>query len=303
MIINMRTLATVMIAGYLLAACIAPTARACQTDSYALISWDAGVVVWKDELPSDAVALVQRLNIALTATFEFWEQDVPTASENPEEDQYCLRIYDPGTQTDQRIPALRWNGEEIRPLIVYAFPDRASMARAIQQANTSIEGMFVHYSIPGTFQDAECWMHEAGRGTRNLLLPATTSDAVLMHELTHWFAFEFQIQNHSSYWGLPDYIMEGMAEYTSAPFRNPDMNRFVRADARSWANSHCLLRNVNDPFYVYPVGETFVQYVIEQICAQEFLDTLGLWATRTLSMTRAYQAGWREWLGLHPECP
>ena len=84
--------------------------------------------------------------------------------------------------------------------------------------------------------------------------------------------------------------------------------------AREWLESNRLVDRVHvDDDAVVPIGdvffpidavigESFVRYVVELLTPLGFLETLPDWGSRPAELVKLYESGWRESLGLSPEC-
>lgn len=147
------------------------------------------------------------------------------------------------------------------------------------------------------FPRADRWIWTVGCGHRNMVCASSAEDKLLIHELAHWFTYEWCSRRGIDASSLPNYIIEGIAEATCASEEDANDAIYSRLQAVSWAEKKCLAGSIQGVMQ-YPVGRSFVSYLVETLGPGGFLGTLRDWSLRPTAMIDRYEGEWRASLGL-----
>ncbi|MFC2079552.1 hypothetical protein ACFLSZ_06200 [Candidatus Bipolaricaulota bacterium] len=268
--------------------------------SYALSQWSCGVIIWRDGLPGNADEFAVRLSEAARTVFEFWGSTIPAVTNWPYDLDEALHIYDPAIGLERAIPPLLWGDREILPVVVFAFPNEDGMRSALGE--TGLFGAtFSAFPMGDVFPNAEPWFWEVGTGYRNVICPSTAEEETLIHELAHWFTYQWCYPRGIVPYHLPSYIIEGIAQLTSAVVRDDTSMIFDRLGAVSWATKNCLTGSIQGVMR-YAVGESLVEYLVDALGHEGFLNSLREWSMRAWFLIDTHEDDWRTSLGLPPEC-
>ena len=268
--------------------------------SYALSRWAGGIIVWEgDQVPAHAQHFADRLERAMTEAFGFWGYEAPVHSATPQQSSWILRIHDPATNSTWEVNPLDWNGREIRPVVVFAFASEDSMRTALGY-DALYGGYWMMYRVWEVFAKCDTWLRHPGGGLRNLIVTSAAEFGLLVHECAHWFTYEWMHANNTNRQGVPNYIMEGIAELASGASKEGNAP-FKRLGVIDWAKMNCL-KPVFQGVMRYAVGESLVHYMVDLLGLQGFLDTMRTWSNLTYNAINAYQPGWRASLGLPEQC-
>ena len=272
--------------------------------TYTLVPWPYGAIAWVERIPENGAEFAGLLTESVEHAFQFWGYESPVPPETWEHPwQVSTRIptdgrlpqivlTDPPSGDDWRLEPLTWEGEQIYPIIVIVFPDRQSFHNAIGR---ELPAYF--FCSHGPVTNVELWIRPLMRKPRSMLCPIDASQATLVKEFAHWFAYERNVWLFRT----PPYIYEGISEVTAAAF--PDDSEGAKIDVAEWASRNCLSMCVSSFALTEAVGESFVGFLIDELGHEGFLDSLRLWAVDAYGMRAKYQGPWRISIGLPDDCP
>lgn len=271
---------------------------------YELSAWEYGAIAWIGDRPTDWAAFVDEANRAVEEVFGFWGFDAPEGGEGweaPFENRpnYSvtggptqIRKKDPSTGRMWLISPLTWQECNLYPVLLVAFPDRASMWGAL--GTTSVGGLFTsgRAAIPG----ADPSLQFLTGVPRCILVPAIDAYGVVAHEVAHWMtalvARECTSLGELAY--PSDGLNEGIAEYTMCAVLGIDG---WRRYAASWAVTHTLEDLLEAPDS-RPIWTSLVAYYVETYGRDELLASLGQWGADGTRLFPELETGWRTWLGV-----
>ncbi len=285
--------------------CIAAPVAAGEAEvTYSLVPWLYGAIVWVEAVPENGAEFAGLLTESVEHAFQFWGHEPPVPPETWEHPwEVPTRIpidgslpqtvvTDPTSGGVWRLEPLTWEGEQIYPLLAIVFPDRQSLYDAIGR---ELPAYF--FCSHGAVTNVELWIRPLMRKPRSMLCPIDASQATLVKEFAHWFAYE----RNDWLFHTPPYIYEGLSEVTAAAF--PDDSEGAEIDVVEWASNNCLSMCVASRSLTEAVGESFVGFLIDELGHEGFLDSLRLWALDAYGMRAKYQGPWRISLGLPDDCP
>lgn len=281
-------------------------------------AWPYGAVVWIAGMPGDAAAVTAEFATAAKEVFSLWGLPVPSpgtcwsgsvqTGSRTNDDCTQIASYEYIPPSDSSVYAAfspRWEGEQIRPVILDFYPDPESMHVALD--DFLLAGFFLlppepaqkkassHVTLttlpplppPGFFSV----YHDRGY---DLIIIAREPhwQRTLRHELAHW-AFSMWCQRHGlDMRSFPKVVLEGFAEYTAHTLSG-DPDRWKRI-AAVWAQ-HGRLADT-PPALAYDVGTSLVAYLVARDGKQGFLAELPQLAVDWNAQAEALTPGWRKWL-------
>ena len=288
--------------------------------------WQYGVIYWVEGVPERVQDYVNVATHMVRQVFGAWDLPIPRPTgewQSPLEvaagreearrelgpDFPPLGIVVPGPADGVfwALPPLRLGDREIPPLTLVVFPDREGFGTAC--GNYLAQGLFS--PDPGRSCDSEIWEPWLQELVGDNPSPAVLVvfgegwgaeiDAfreVLAHELSHW-AFLLWCESHGlDMWGVPDLLLEGLAEYTVIQAYRLRLYMIPPAEAHPlaamWAREHGL---ADVPLWLsYPVGYSLVDFLVRRHRWGRFLvllpDYIGNWEE---NLAR-WEPEWREWL-------
>jgi len=272
--------------------------------SYSFEPWLYGAIVWVEAVPENGAEFAGLLTKSVEHAFRFWGYEPPVPPETWEHPwEVSMRIptdgslpqtvlNDPAGGGNWRLEPLTWEGEPIYPLLAIVFADQQSLHDAIGR---ELPAYF--FCSHGYVTNVEPWIRPLMRKPRSMLCPIDASQAILVKEFAHWFAYE----RDDCLFHTPPYIYEGLSEVTAAAF--PDDSEGAEIDVVEWASNNCLSMCVASRSLTEAVGESFVGFLIDELGHEGVLDSLYLWARDAYNMRAKYQGPWRISLGLPDNCP
>jgi hypothetical protein len=283
---------------------LAVGASAVEDPSYALSPWPFGAIAWVGGLPENVQTLSAALSQTTRSVFEGWGLSVPEPMDGWENPALVEPAWksgktgpvpqvvkkNPPTQELWRLNPLRWEGIEVYPLLYIAFPNRVLLAQAVGSTSTAAVWIPGSAAIAGS----QVWFQALTGVPMSLAAPAWDGELTSCHELAHWMTYLVCLRNGIAMGNLPLFIVEGIAEYsTASEFGITGWKR----SAAAWAQSNRLTVSL-DPFATYLVGLSVVAYLVEEQGVDGFLASLGLWESNPHLMILQIEDRWREWLGV-----
>lgn len=271
---------------------------------YELSPWEYGAIAWIGERPAEWESFVEGANRAVEEVFAFWGFEAPEGGEGweaPFENRprygitsgpTQIRKKDPSTGLMWHISPLSWQGEQIYPILLIVFPDRAAMWDAL--GTTSIDGIFAsgRAAIPG----ADPSLQFLTGVPRCILVPAPDAFGVVAHEVAHWLTVLVtqECASLGAFYYLSNVLEEAIAEYTTCGILGIDR---WRRYAASWAAVHSL-ENLDASIDAGPLWTSIVAHYVETYGREVFLESLGRWGEDGTRLLPELEAGWRAWLGM-----
>ena len=296
---------------------------------YQITPWTYGAIVWVGApADTDAVALfAATATIAVEEVFAFWGSQPPAPSADavwiPDEWPLDLTfaevegrpvmtirrydaendtsleiphlgrmIADPGPE-DLYIPPLRWDGEDVVPLVMIVFRDPESLGEATR--DFSFSGRFAF--APSGDSQLDGSIDSLLGSAPSIALssdPASPDDSygLLCHESAHWFWDLAASSSHGARPAdVPRLILEGFAEFTAASLAGSTLWQGICCE---WAESFGLMWWLRGCM-VYPLGAGLFAYLDESMPRVDLLRLAISPRTDWNSHLTAINRGWRSW--------
>lgn len=277
---------------------------AVEDPSYALSPWPYGAIAWVGELPDNYQTQSWALAAAVTDVFQLWELPPLTYMvgwENPAGVEPAWKTGDRGpipqmfkkdaaTGEMWRLNPLMWEDMYVYSLLYIAFPSRTLLAQAL--GTTAIGGVWIYGNR--AYRESAVWLQALTGVPMSIVAPFTDGMIIAWHEIAHWMTFLVCERDAVPFCRLPEFIVEGIAEYSSAQMIQVDGWKHTAA---AWAETNALSVQM-DSWATYRIGHSVVLYLVETQGATAFLDSLAEWASAPEARIRHIEPGWHAWLGI-----